>query len=104
MEKILIHLRDLAIKLLEEKFKAFRAGFLAGSVVSLPFLFSVQGLPRYIMLLFPLKLFMCMCFSFCTGLASHGAKTTWSFIMRRMSSRNSKRKQKNNNNQNGKAA
>ena len=102
MEKLFLYLKALAYKFLEEKLRAFRAGFFAGSAISLPFLFSVQGLPRYLVLLFPLKLFMCMCFSFCTGLASHGARTTWMYLMKRLKGRN-ERKQKNQN-KNGKAA
>lgn len=83
MERIWQAIRYLAVKFLEEKYKAFRAGVVAGGVVSLPFLLHVQGLPLDLIWLLPLKLLMCSCFSFCTGMASLGAKSTFSYLSKR---------------------
>lgn len=78
--------------LVTEKFKAFRAGFFAGGTISLPFLFHVQGISSDLIWIFPLKLFMSVTFSFCTGLAANSAKDTWTI----MKIKYKKRKNKNN--------
>jgi hypothetical protein len=83
MERLWENVRYLIQRFLEEKFKAFRSGVVAGGLVCLPFLFSMQGLSRDLIWLFPLKLLMCSCFSFCTGLASLGAKSAFSYLRRR---------------------
>lgn len=75
--------------LVTEKFRAFRTGFFAGGAISMPFLFHVPGLSPDLIWLFPLKLFMSVTFSFCTGLAANGAKDTWTIL------KNKYRKRKN---------
>lgn len=92
LEKFVSFCYGLIKTFFEEKFKAFRSGFLAGSVISLPFLFNVQGLSHDLIWIFPLKLFMSATFSFCTGLTAKGANDVYNYFKRKIF----KSKNKNN--------
>jgi hypothetical protein len=84
LEKFLSICHGFVKTFLEEKFKAFRSGFLAGTVISLPFLFNVQGLSHDLIWIFPLKLFMAVTFSFSTGLAAKGANDVYNYFKRKI--------------------
>jgi len=79
-EKFISFFSDAIKTILTEKFKIFRSGFLAGSAISLPFLFHLQGLPTDLIWLFPLKLFMSVTFSFATGIAAKSSADVYSYF------------------------
>lgn len=92
-----------AIKtVLTEKFKAFRTGFIGGGIVSAHFLFSLHGLSADLIWILPLKLFISVTFSFCTGITSQATKDVYIFVKNRIRIKKRRKSMKKGQQQNNK--